>query len=177
MRVILLLAVMYSAVEITLADEVLNDPAHIERPVDMPVFLDGKRLFFDVHERASLKLTVSDMQSDMPSEKYQGGEQAVSDGVVVPETSQEKRQRASKYIALRYDARVESEGYLRIIINGIPCDRIERLTHLSEKMDRPLACAQSKKIDLQLLLLADGRRVQVVRNETIVDVLAPGQTL
>lgn len=139
--------------------------------------LAGKRLFFEAQERIS-----SDPLLELAENPMHGGGQinkveAIATVSVRPESPAVNRRHVPESRSIRYDARFESAGSIRVILNGVPCDRVDRRQHQLVRSDNTLVCRSLKNSGLQIVLLTDGRSLRVVRDAVVLGVLAPGQKL
>lgn len=177
MRIVLFLAMVAFAVSDTPADDSREDPLNNHRQAGQSDALEGKRLFFKAQERMSVDALAETSANTMINDDVVTKTEVVSSVRIAPNQPQKRQYDISKNILVRYDARIESEGYVRIIINGMPCDRLARLLQTPMRSDRPLVCSSLETSGFNLLLLKDEERIRVVRNAITIGVLTLGGDL
>ena len=139
--------------------------------------LEGKRLFFE-HEEGQDATNDSETTTDsLPLKTLP--ESAAKDsgtaGVAVKSTARSKS--GVREAGVHYQARIEGSEVITIILNGLPCNTVNRSDLTGEIPGVTLTCQQLSVKELELQLLADGESVQVVDGKRVKGVIGPGGSL
>lgn len=173
---IILFTVLLLSSGLALAVDVEDESLSIEQSSEHLQPLKGKRLFFEEQERDFSQVVSGDASNSVSAQwRADAMGQAVKRGYRSDVPVQEVVRDKGSFM-IRYDARVQSEETIRIIVNGVPCERMDR-TISSVRKDRRVSCSSLHESALQLRLLDDGRRVRVLRESVELGVLIPGQAL
>lgn len=78
---------------------------------------------------------------------------------------------------IAFTALVQGPRFVQVLINGLPCQPIQRLVHDDADNPVPLSCALELPRGLQLHYLAKRHRVQVLDKGRVVAQLSVGGTV
>lgn len=140
--------------------------------------LQGKRLFFDSVERTSVQ---SESSAGQAAESIR--QELASPGSALDERARNVKSDARVGSTrpsrnLSYEAHIESSRAVRLIVNGLPCERLSRSNQSpSDAMQRVVDCPDMSLKDLTLILLEDGKSLKIIDGEQTLGVLGPGQSL
>jgi len=172
MKILLLFAITILIANLVKADDLNDDHPVVGENTQTTGALVGKRLFFTAHER--------DASNEKPN-TVPSGESADTilevDGGQFSESAIIEKVQTPESIVVRYDARVESKGTVRFVINETPCELVGDAANHAKIVSRKLNCPSLLGSDVHLVLLADDRSIQVVRGSVIAGIVKPGQQL
>ena len=157
------------------SSEALESPSMAHPSADEPAALDGKRLFFAEEERRSNAImsapvvaataSLSDEPEALEVPKVDPGAASVSSG---PARSQSA--------SIQYTAWLKGSLSIRVIINGVPCQPVERRVLEDSHHGVGLTCSSLKAALMNLHIEKNGQTLTLSRGTTRLGNLHPGDT-
>ena len=140
-----------------------------------PVALDGKRLFFAVEERRSDAISsvpVAAATSSLPDKPA-----ALKGLEVIPvAASSSSGSSRSRPASIQYTAWLKGSLSIRVIINGVPCQPVERRVLEESHHGLGLTCSSLEAALMNLNIEKDGRTLTLSRGTSRLGNLHPGDT-
>ncbi len=136
--------------------------------------LENKRLFFTTTERHAADHSTEYQRGEFllePNDTKYSEEQPEQVQVI---ESPVRELPPTRTYQVRYHALIKSTDMIRVIINGTPCEGVQRAV-LEVALD--IQCNALKTGSLQLALLSDGVRLKITRGGRALGVLRPGESL
>lgn len=190
--VVLTSAVLLAPVDTIQAEQPQNSQASTYSASEGISMLNGKRLFFDQSQRSAFTsngMMPADTSPDIRETNVDLVDVPISgaSGVTINSSAQpasvmrqltvEPEPSSETAGRIHYQARIRSSNAIRVIINGLPCDRIKRTARLSASSEIELSCIALDAQLYQLSLLADEESVQVRSGVRLLGTLIPGDKL
>lgn len=139
--------------------------------------LEGKRLFFNHKQRQALKSNADIDSGSLPSDLLSKEEAAGSVANVEQQPSIVVTEPVGRIGTIYYHARIEGPEVIRVIVNGLPCEAVNRTDIAGDSSGTALDCKSIIAKRLQLLLLADGASIQIMDSGRVKGIITPGSSL
>lgn len=140
--------------------------------------LNGKRLFYDQEQRQASTTNTDVVPGSILSDSLTV-EMATDNGadVVEPEKPIIITKPAMHSDKIHYHARIEGLHIIRIIVNGLPCEAINRSDLTIGLASSVLNCKSIIAKRLQLVLLSDGVSIKAMDGKRVKGIITPGDSL
>ena len=142
---------------------------------DEPAALDGKRLFFAEEERRSNAIRSAPVvaaTASLPDEPEPLEVPKVDPGAASVSSGPARSQSAS----IQYTAWLKGSLSIRVIINGVPCQPVERRVLEDSRHGVGLTCSSLKAARMNLNIEKNGQTLTLSRGTTRLGNLHPGDT-
>lgn len=139
--------------------------------------LDGKRLFFNQKQRQALKSNADVIPGSLSSDLLSNEDAAGSVADVEQQTSTFVAEPVERVGTIYYHARIEGSEVIRVILNGLPCEAVNRADIAGVLSGIALDCKSIIAKRLQLLLLADGASIQIMDRGRVKGIITLGGSL
>lgn len=151
-------------------------PGQLKPPHDVSSSsLDAHRLFFSVQERKKTQSTIATPEPSVTDKNSPvSGIQQQKQGPV--RTAAEPSPAIDRTI-VHYQALLESDNSLRLIINGVPCEAAAVLSSQSVEASMAVDCQSAALSSVKLAWLPASRMLEVEEHAGIVRLLAIGDSL
>ena len=155
--------------------ETLGSPSMTHPSTHGPAALDGKRLFFAVEERRSNAISPAPVVAATLNVLDESEPLAVPEINPGAATGRAGPAR-SQAVSIQYTAWLKSGLSIRVIINGVPCQAVERRVLEDSRHGLGLTCRSLEAVRVNLKIEKDGQTLTLSRGTTRLGNLHPGDT-